>query len=96
MAACPFEIKIHQKEPVTNKNHKGLRPVEPKIADPATTTPHNCTCTTICSCGEDCDPGNPIPIGETRDWCHTGELLIRVGLLLFEYHRRFFSPSTKS
>ena len=52
-------------------------------ADPMTTTPHNCTCTSICRCAveySDCDPGNPISwwpnsntaIGEVRDWCHTG------------------------
>ena len=52
-------------------------------ADPMTTTPNNCTCTSICRCAveySDCDPGNPISwwpnlntaIGEVRDWCHTG------------------------
>ena len=32
-------------------------------ADPQTTTPNNCTCTSICRCAvdyADCDPGNPI------------------------------------
>ena len=52
-------------------------------ADPQTTTPNNCTCTSVCRCGinhSDCDPGNPISwwpssntaIGEVRDWCYTG------------------------
>ena len=47
-------------------------------ADPMTTTPNNCTCTSICRCAveySDCDPGNPISwwpnlntaIGEVRD-----------------------------
>ena len=55
-------------------------------ADPQTTTPNNCTCTSICRCGidySDCDPGNPISwwpslntaIGEVRDWCYTGREL---------------------
>ena len=53
-------------------------------ADPETTTPNNCTCTTICRCGLDpseCDSGNPISwypesstsLGEVRDWCNTGD-----------------------
>ena len=53
-------------------------------AEPQTTTPKNCTCTSICRCAihySDCDPGNPISwwpmlntaIGEVRDWCYTGE-----------------------
>ena len=52
-------------------------------ADPQTTTPNNCTCTSTCRCAvdySDCDPGNPISwwpklstsIGEVRDWCFTG------------------------
>ena len=56
-------------------------------ADPQTTTPNNCTCTSICRCAvdySDCDPGNPISwwpklnteIGEVRDWCYTGRLFM--------------------
>ena len=44
------------------------------MADPETTTTNGCICTSICSCGDDCDPGMQIPQGETRDWCNTGEL----------------------
>ena len=46
--------------------------IGPKYADPETTTPHNCKCASICSCGVDCDPGLPVPQGETKDWCNTG------------------------
>merc|ERR1719414_2192903 len=43
------------------------------VADPETTTPNNCKCTSICSCGFGCDPGLPIPLGETKDWCNTAD-----------------------
>ena len=58
------------------------------VADPETTTPNNCTCTSICRCGQedsDCDPGNPISwwptsstmLGEIRDTCNTGYLYLK-------------------
>ena len=61
----------------------GISRTKDIVADPETTTPSNCTCISICRCGQedsDCDPGNPISwwptsstvLGEIRDSCNTG------------------------
>ena len=68
IASCPFSRQNAEQE--LNETVENLDSND--VADPETTTPNNCVCTSICSCGVGCDPGLPIPLGETKDWCTTG------------------------
>jgi len=70
-ASCPFSRGNANEESDSNENINNLTTKD--LADPETTTPNNCKCTTICSCGVGCDPGLPIPLGETKDWCNTAD-----------------------
>ena len=68
---CPFAQGNYEEVSGLGNNWSKITDL---VADPGTTTPNGCTCTSICSCGDDCDPGMRIPQGETRDWCNTGEV----------------------
>jgi len=61
-ASCPFSRQNAEQE--LNETVKDLESND--VADPETTTPNNCVCTSICSCGVGCDPGLPIPLGEQK------------------------------
>jgi len=67
--ACPFGHQ-HGEEPADENmdiRTTGLK----DVADPETTTPHNCVCESTCGCGVGCDIG--LGIGETKDWCNTAD-----------------------
>ena len=52
--------------------------------DAETTTRDGCTCTSICSCGDDCDVGLVTPpLGEIRDWCNTGAVWFYIFVQFF-------------
>ena len=86
VASCPFSRGNANEESDSNENINNLTTKD--VADPETTTPNNCKCTTICSCGVGCDPGLPIPLGETKDWCNTGYSLFMIFhsiMMIIEY-----------
>jgi len=65
-AACPFGQQ-HRGEP-SGENMDIIATELKDVADPETTTPHNCVCQNTCGCGATCLP--PFA-SETKDWCNT-------------------------
>ena len=72
LAACPFTLNDDTNELSDRNIDLRWFSGSQDVADSETTTPHNCKCTTICSCGASCDVGTGL--GETRDWCNTGSV----------------------
>ena len=72
LAACPFNLDGDTNELSDRNIDLRWFSGSQDVADSETTTPNNCKCTTICGCGASCDIGTGV--GETRDWCNTGNV----------------------